>query len=82
MGAMEAPTLAKCPDEMLYLHSTYRQVKFSRVPNEDAFLLIAREVLNYMTLETYSRISGMQLEHWEIEAILCIDSIFERSRGA
>lgn len=83
------------PKELSYLHDTYKQAKFSRIPNPEfdpaennpelikpAFLLIPREMLNYQELESFNKLSGLDLEAWEIDAMLSIDSIFERSRGA
>jgi len=81
MGAMKAPEPIECPVELSYLYDSYRQVKFSKIPNDDGFLLIPRSVLNYEALEAYSRVSELNLQHWEIETMICIDSIFERSRG-
>ena len=82
MGAMKAPEPIELPPELSYLYEAYRQVKFSKIPNEEGFLLIPRSLLNYVDLEAYSRVSELNLEHWEIETMICIDSIFERSRGA
>lgn len=89
MGAMKAPEPVELPDQLTYLYLTYKRVKFSTVnnpeydgtPNTPRFLLIPRIVLNCVELEAFSRVSEMNLQHWEIETLLCIDSIFERSRG-
>ena len=90
MGAMPKPDAVELPISISYLYDAYRQVKFSRILNanydiDDAqspkFLLIARTVLNYIELEAYSRVSEMNLQHWEIETMLSIDGIFEHSRG-
>ena len=53
------------------------KIRFSRVPNDEGFSLVARESLNYQSIDIYSRNTGLDFEAWEVDTLMNLDSIFE-----
>lgn len=64
-----------------HIMQAYKQIRFSRIPKDNGYLLSPRGVLKYSDIEAFNNLSGLQLEPWEIDAIMSIDGIFESSRG-
>jgi hypothetical protein len=79
MGADIQSDESEMPESLRYLFDVFMKLKFSRVPNEDGVLLVAREVLDCHHIDFYSKHTGLDFEWWEVEAILSLDAIFERS---
>lgn len=69
------------PTETAYLLNCYKTIRFTRHQKDGTSVLIPREVLNWDTIEAYSKLSGLELAPWEIETIMNIDGIFEQARA-
>ena len=69
------------PSAVAYLMQAYKQIRFSRIPKDNGYLLSPRDVLKYSDIEAYNNLSGLNLKPWECDAIMSIDGIFESSRG-
>lgn len=79
MGVDIPESKAEMPMQLRYLYDIYMELRFSRVPNDNGFSLVAREPLTTHDIDFYSRTSGLDFDRWEINSILSLDSIFERS---
>lgn len=90
MGVIEDEPKPEPPHQLLYISEIYRELKFRRSKNRDydskddespMFMLHSKGPLSWDSIESYSSLSGLNLEAWEINLILNIDSIFESARG-
>lgn len=79
MGAEIPEQEAKIPEQLRYLFDLFKAIKFSRVPNEDAFSLVSRGSISYNEIEHHSKLTGLTFESWEVDALLSLDCIFERA---
>lgn len=79
MGAYIEESKNEMPEQLRYLYDIYMELRFARVPNNDTFSLLAKQPLTTHDLDFYSRTSGLDFERWEINCIMSLDSIFERS---
>lgn len=79
MGAEIPDNSVEFPDDMQYLWDMHREARFSCVINDDGEkALSARESLSLSSLISYSDFVGVSLNKNEINAIMSIDSIFDR----
>lgn len=79
MGAELPEQKNNIPTQLAYLYDTYLDMRFSKVPKDDGFSLLAKERLTNYDVGFYSNNSGLDFELWEINAIMSLDSIFERA---
>lgn len=82
MGAMKAPEKKEIPEGVVHLYDLYKEIKFSRVPKEDRFVLVPRGDLTYESLNAYIEISGLKLEMWEVSTLMRIDGVFNHARAS
>lgn len=69
------------PEQVRYLFDLFMQLRFSRIPNDDGFSLMARESLRFSDIHYNSQLTGLKLERHEIEAIMSLNSIFDKHSG-
>ena len=79
MGANIPESTSKMPEQLRYLYDIYMDLRFARIPNNDTFSLVAKQPLTTRDIEFYTRTTGLDFERFEINAIMSLDSIFERS---
>lgn len=80
MGAdIPEPETTEPPIELMYLIDMHTQLRFSSVKIKETHKQIPRDSLNYSEIDSYCRVSGLNLHDFEIDAILSIDSIFDRA---
>ena len=79
MGADIPESEYDIPEQLRYLFEIFKNVKFSKVPNDDGFSLVSRGSISYNEVNNYSRLSGLNFEHWEVDALLSLDAIFEKA---
>ena len=79
MGANVPEDTNDIPRQLSYLYNLFKKMRFSRIPNDDVFSLVAREPLTYAHIDFYSKSSGLDFEMWEINTIMSLDSIFKRA---
>jgi|LGOV01.1.fsa_nt_gb hypothetical protein len=81
MGALPEEKEPELDFSLTYLVNIFKTMKFSRIRNDDGFLLIARDVIKWNDINAYSELSGYTFAPWEAETIMSIDGIFTYSRG-
>ena len=79
MGADIPESEDEIPEELKYLYEVFMGVRFSRIPSDNGFSLMARESIGYNEIEFYSKHSGVDLELWEIDALLSLNAIFDKA---
>ena len=79
MGADIPDNSVSLPDSLGYLWDLHREIRFSLVLNEDGEKALSqRESITLPSLMAYSDFMGLTLTKIEINAIMSIDSIFDR----
>lgn len=79
MGAQIPEDEAKIPAQLNYLYGIFKEIRFSRIPNNDSFSLMARESIGYSEVDYYSKISGLDFEKWEVDVLLSLNAIFDKA---
>ena len=78
MGAEIQEDEHELPTELRYLYDVFMGVRFSRIPTDNGFSLMARDSLSYNDIDFYSKRSGFDFELWEVDAILSLNAIFDK----
>lgn len=79
MGEIDRDEAVEFPFELGYIYDAFRKVRFSKVPKDDGFALYPRDSFSFAEIEAYNRMSGLDLQPWEIDAMMSINGIYERS---
>lgn len=79
MGADIPENETELPEQLIYLYNIFKSIRFSRIPNEEGFSLMARESIGYNEIDFYSKNSGLDFEMWEIDALLSLNAIFDKA---
>lgn len=79
MGAPIEEKETYFPEQLSYLYDAFKSIKFSRVPNDDRFSLVSRGSIGYNEIKYYSELTGLDFEAWEVDALMSLESIFERA---
>jgi len=79
MGADIPEDDVELPAQLSYLHDMFYGLRFDRIPNDDGeFSLMAKSDLSYSDIHYNSLLTGLELEPWEVSAILSMNSIFNK----
>lgn len=78
MGFKVDKKQSECPEDLWYLYDLFKKIRFSIVPNDNKLSLIQREPLTYAVINSYTTNIGFNLEGWEIDVLLRIDSVLNR----
>lgn len=81
MGADIPEDECKLPEQVRYLFDLFMQLRFSRIPNNEGFSLMARESLSFSDIHYNSQLTGLELESHEIEALMSLNAIFDKHSG-
>lgn len=79
MGADIPNDSVDFPQELNHLWEMHREIRFSSVVNDDGDMALSpRDSITLPLLMAYSDFTGLNLNKTEINAIMSIDSIFDR----
>ena len=78
MGAIIETDDLEMPEQLRYLYDLFMSIRFTRIPSEDEFKLMARESLTFSDIHYNSLLTGLELERFEVDAILSMNSIFDK----
>ena len=83
MGAIIDDSELQIPSQLVYLYDLFMGLRFTSIPNNDEsidaeFSLMAKESLTYSDIYHESLLTGLELHKWEIDAILSMNSIFDK----
>ena len=78
MGADIPEDDAKMPEQLRYLYDLFMGLRFNRIPSDDGFSLMAKNDLSYSDIYHNSLLTGLELHKWEVDAILSMNSIFDK----
>ena len=81
MGANIPEKQAELPISIAYLWELHKSIRFSSIPSDNNHSLMPRETLTCAEISSYLEQCGLELNRCEFDAILAIDSIFEKYRG-
>lgn len=80
MGAELPEQQEELPQQVAYLFDTFKKIKFARIPNDDnGFSLASKGEISYNEINIYSKLTGLEFEAFEVEALLSLEAIFERA---
>lgn len=79
MGADIKSEERPIPESLRYLFDIFMKLKFSEIPKDGGVVLVARDVLDCHQIDHYSHCTGLNFDWWEAQAILQLDTVFERA---
>lgn len=81
MGAIVDEESTTMPEQLRYLYDLFMGLRFDRIPIDDGFSLMAKSNLTYSDIYHNSLLTGLELHKWEVDAILSMNSIFDKHSG-
>jgi hypothetical protein len=81
MGAIVDEPVNVIPEQVRYLFDLFMQLRFSRIPNDDGFGLMARGSLSFSDIHYNSQLTGLELEKYEVDALMSLNAIFDKYSG-
>lgn len=78
MGAIPDEEDVYFPEQLRYLYDLFMGLRFNRIPVDDGFKLMASKSLSYSDIHYNSKLTGLELEPFEIETILSLNTIFDK----
>lgn len=79
MGVALPQQKCEMPKQLSYLFDIYMSMRFSKVPNDEGFSLMAKDKITNYDIAFYSKNSGLDFELWEIDALMSLDATFEKA---
>ena len=78
MGAHIEDSEIEMPEQLRYLYDIFMDLRFNTVPSDDGFKLMASDGLSYSEIHYNSLLTGLELEKWEVKALLSMSTIFDK----